>query len=70
MTLMESKKKHTPTYTAEFRERGVRLYREHRSDYTSDNAAYRALARSLAVPMTPCAPGACMRRVTPASVLV
>ena len=38
---MESKK-HTPKYTAEFRERGVRLYREHRSDYTSDNAAYRA----------------------------
>ena len=24
--------------TAEFRERGVRLYREHRSDYTSDTA--------------------------------
>jgi hypothetical protein len=23
MTLMESKKKHTPTYTAEFRERAV-----------------------------------------------
>jgi len=36
---MESKKNHTPTYTAAFRERGVRLYREHRSDYTSDNAA-------------------------------
>ena len=44
---MESKKKHTPTYTAEFRERGVRLYREHRSDYTSDNAAYRAVASKL-----------------------
>ena len=37
---MESKKKPTPTYTTEFRERGVRLYREHRPDYTSDNAAY------------------------------
>ena len=47
MTLMESKKKHTPTHTAEFRERGVRLYREHRSDYTSDNAAYRAIASKL-----------------------
>ena len=44
---MESKKKHTPTYTAEFRERGVRLYREHRSDYTSDNAAYRVIASKL-----------------------
>jgi transposase-like protein len=44
---MESKKKHTPTYTAEFRERGVRLYREHRPDYTSDNAAYRAIASKL-----------------------
>ena len=38
---MESKKKPAPTYTAEFRERGVRLYREHRPDYTSDNAASR-----------------------------
>jgi len=44
---METKKKHTPTYTAEFRERGVRLYREHRSDYPSDNAAYRAIASKL-----------------------
>ena len=44
---MESKKKPAPTYTAEFRERGVRLYREHRPDYTSDNAAYRAIASKL-----------------------
>jgi len=44
---MELKKKSTPKYTAEFRERGVRLYREHRSDYTSDNAAYRAIASKL-----------------------
>jgi|GEM_PF-3032889 len=44
---MESKKKHSPTYTAEFRERGVRLYREHRPDCTSDNAAYRAIAAKL-----------------------
>ena len=43
---MESKK-HTPKYTAEFRERGVRLYREQRPDYTSDNAAYRAIASKL-----------------------
>jgi hypothetical protein len=32
---MESKK-HTPKYTPEFRERGVRLYREQRADYTSE----------------------------------
>ena len=44
---MEAKKKPTPTYTAEFRERGVRLYHEHRPDYTSDNAAYRAIASKL-----------------------
>lgn len=41
---MESKKKPSPTCTAEFRERGVRLYREHRPDYTSDKAAWRAIA--------------------------
>ena len=46
MTLMESKKQ-TPKYTAEFRERGVLLYREQRADYTSDNAAYRAIASKL-----------------------
>ena len=40
-------KKHTPKYTAEFRERGVRLYREHRSDYASDSAAFRAIAGKL-----------------------
>jgi hypothetical protein len=39
---MESKKKHIPTYTAEFRERGVRLYREHRSDYTGEFKQVRA----------------------------
>ncbi len=39
---MESRKKHTPTYTAEFRERGVRLYREHRSDYTCEFKQVRA----------------------------
>jgi transposase-like protein len=41
------KKNATPKYTSEFRERGVRLYREHRPDYTSDNAAYRAIASKL-----------------------
>ena len=42
-----TKKKHTPTYPAELRERGVRLFRENRSEYTSDNAAYRAIAPKL-----------------------
>jgi transposase len=36
-----------PRYTAEFRERGVLLFRDHRSDYDSDNAAYRAIASKL-----------------------
>ena len=38
---MESKKQ-TPKYTAEFRERGVRLYREQRPDYTSEFKPVRA----------------------------
>lgn len=42
-----SEKKHTPTYTAEFRERGVRLYREQRSEYSSDNAAFKVIAPKL-----------------------
>lgn len=42
-----SEKKNTPTYTAEFRERGVRLYREQRSEYSSDNAAFKAIAPKL-----------------------
>ena len=44
---MESKKKRSPSDTAEFRERGVRLYREHRPDCASDNAAYREIAVKL-----------------------
>ena len=42
-----SKRTYTPTYPAELRERGVRLFREHRAEYTSDNAAYRAIAPKL-----------------------
>ena len=41
------KKKSPPKYTAEFRARGVRLYKDHRVDYTSDNAAYHAIAPKL-----------------------
>lgn len=40
-------KQSPPKYTAEFRERGVRLFREQRSEYPSDNAAYRAIAPKL-----------------------
>lgn len=42
-----SEKKPTPSYSVEFRERGVRLYREHRSNYPSDNKAYQAIASKL-----------------------
>ena len=42
-----SKRPYTPTYPAELRERGVRLFREHRAEYASDNAAYRAIAPKL-----------------------
>ena len=42
-----TEKKKTPSYNAEFRDRGVRLYREHRADYASDNAAYLAIAPKL-----------------------
>jgi len=36
-----------PAYPAELRERGVRLLRDNRVDYTSDTAAYRAIAPKL-----------------------
>ena len=39
-----TQRKYTPTYTAEFRERGIRLFKENRSNYSSDNAAYKAIA--------------------------
>jgi len=42
-----TQKKSPPKYTAEFRERGVRLFKENRADYSSDNAAYRAIAPKL-----------------------
>ncbi len=37
----------TPAYPAELRDRGVRLFQENRTDYSSDNAAYRAIAPKL-----------------------
>ena len=42
-----TKKNPPPKYAAEFRDRGVRLYREQRADYASDNAAYKAIASKL-----------------------
>lgn len=42
-----TEKKHTPIYGAEFRERGVRLFREQRPEYASDNAAFLAIAPKL-----------------------
>ena len=42
-----TQRKPTPTYTAEFRERGIRLFRENRSNYSSDNAAYKAIGSKL-----------------------
>ncbi|SEO23968.1 transposase [Pseudorhodobacter antarcticus] len=40
-------KKSPPKYTAEFRERGVRLFQENRGNYSSDNAAFKAIAPKL-----------------------
>lgn len=42
-----TKRRFTPAYPAELRERGVRLFRENRADYSSDTAAYRAIAPKL-----------------------
>ena len=57
-----TEKKSTPSYTSEFRARGVRLFKENRADYASDNAAYRAIAPKLG-----CSPDSlrawCSRRI-------
>ena len=42
-----TQRKHTPTYTPEFRARGVRLFTENRTNYPSNNAAYKAIASKL-----------------------
>ena len=42
-----TKRRFTPAYPAELRERGVRLFGENRADYASDTAAYRAIAPKL-----------------------
>ena len=38
---------YTPRYPVELRARGVRLFHDHRSEYSSDHAAYRAIAPKL-----------------------
>ena len=40
-------KKSPPKYTAEFRERSVWLFQENRNNYSSDNAAFKAIAPKL-----------------------
>ena len=42
-----TKRKHTPAYPAELRDRGVRLFQEQRSEYASDTVACRAIAPKL-----------------------
>ena len=42
-----TKSPHTPVYPAELRERGVRLFRENRVNYSSDSAAFKAIAPKL-----------------------
>ena len=38
-----TQRKPTPTYTAEFRERGIRLFNENRSNYSSEFKLVRAV---------------------------
>ena len=38
---------YTPRYSTGLRDRGVRLFHDHRSEYGSDHAAYRAIAPKL-----------------------
>ena len=42
-----TQRKHIPTYTSEFRARGIRLFKENRTNYPSHNAAYKAIASKL-----------------------
>ena len=42
-----SARKHAPKQPDELRARGVRLFKENRSDYSSDSAAYASIAEKL-----------------------
>jgi hypothetical protein len=45
-----TKRRFTPAYPAEFRERGVRLFRENRACYTSDTAGFESLDQADTMP--------------------
>jgi len=47
MVSLMTKRRHTPAYPAELRDRGVRLFQENRVNYASDTAAYKAIAPKL-----------------------
>ena len=64
-----SQKRYTPAYPIELRERGVRLFRDHRGEYASDNAAYRAIAPKLGSRPIVCVPGASRPNAMPASAM-
>ena len=42
-----TKRHHTPAYPADLGERGVRLFRENRVNYSRDSAGYKAIAPKL-----------------------
>ena len=42
-----TKKRHTPAYPFELRERGIWLFRQNRANYASDTSAYKAIAPKL-----------------------
>ena len=42
-----TKKKHTPAYPIDLRERGLWLFRQNRANYASDTSAYKAIAPKL-----------------------
>ena len=44
-----SARKHTPSYTAEFRERGVRLYREQPGEYSREFKLVRAADQTVSL---------------------
>ena len=64
-----TKRRHTPAYPAELRERGVRLFLEQRSEYSSDTAACRAIAPKLGVRPAACGFGASKASAILASVM-
>ncbi len=62
-----TKRRFTPAYPAELRERGVRLFREKHADYASDTAGCKAIALKLGCSPAVCAPGAGRGNAKPGS---